>query len=65
MCSLYNNEYRIFKPIETTIRMGEGRMKKNRGNEPIAVIIHIYIEMLQGYSLCSYLYLKQVKMPCM
>jgi hypothetical protein len=30
-------------------------MKKNRGHEPIGVIIHIYI----GNSLCSYLYLQQ------
>jgi hypothetical protein len=36
-------------------------MKKNRGDEPIQVIIHIYMEMSQGNSLCSYL--KQAKMP--
>jgi hypothetical protein len=34
-------------------------MKKNRGDEPIVVIIHIYMEMSQGHSLCSYL--KQTK----
>jgi hypothetical protein len=43
MCSLYKNEYRIFKPVETTIK--KGRKKKNRGDEPIWVIIHIYMEM--------------------
>jgi hypothetical protein len=37
-------------------------MKKNRGDEPIGVIIHIYMEISQGNSLCSYLYLKQAKM---
>jgi hypothetical protein len=33
---------------------------KNRGDESIRVIIHIYMEMSQGNSLCSYL--KQTKM---
>jgi hypothetical protein len=33
-------------------------MRKNRGDEPIGIII--YIEMSQGNSLCSYL--KQAKM---
>jgi hypothetical protein len=37
-------------------------MKKIRGNKPINVIVHIYMEMPQGNSLCSYLYLKQAKM---
>jgi hypothetical protein len=37
-------------------------MKKIRGDEQIGVIIHIYMEILQGNSLCSYLYLKQTKM---
>jgi hypothetical protein len=40
-------------------------MRKNRGKEPIWVIIHIYMEISQGNSLCSlcsYLYLKQGKM---
>jgi hypothetical protein len=32
-------------------------MKKSRGDEPIVIIIHIYMEI----SLCSYLYLKQAK----
>jgi hypothetical protein len=33
-------------------------MKKIRGDEPIGVIIHIYMETSQGNSLCSYHYLK-------
>jgi hypothetical protein len=37
-------------------------MKKNRGDEPVGVIIHVYTEISQGNSLCSYLYLKQPKM---
>jgi hypothetical protein len=36
-------------------------MKKNGGDEPIQVIIHIYMVISQGNSLCSYLYLKQAK----
>jgi hypothetical protein len=36
-------------------------MKKNR-DEPIGVIIHIYMEISQGNSLCSYLYLQKIKM---
>jgi hypothetical protein len=42
---LYKNEYRTFKPVETTIR--RGRKEKNRGDEPIQVITHIYMEMSQ------------------
>jgi hypothetical protein len=38
-------------------------MKKIRGDKPMEVIIHIYLEISQGNSLCSYLYLKQAKMP--
>jgi hypothetical protein len=37
-------------------------MKKNRGGEPFAVILHIYMKISQGNSPCSYLYLKQAKM---
>jgi hypothetical protein len=37
-------------------------MKKYRGDEPISVIIHIYMEISQGNALCSYLYFKQTKM---
>jgi hypothetical protein len=37
-------------------------MKKIRGYEPIGVIIHIYMEISQGNSLCCYFYLKQAKM---
>jgi hypothetical protein len=41
MYSLSKNEYRIFKPIETTIRGDSGRKKKNR-DEPIWVITHTH-----------------------
>jgi hypothetical protein len=37
-------------------------MKKNRRDEPIGVLMPIYIELSQGNSLCSYLYLRQAKM---
>jgi hypothetical protein len=37
-------------------------MKKIRGHEPIGVTIYLYMEISQGNSLCSYLYLKQAKM---
>jgi hypothetical protein len=39
-------------------------MKKIRGDEPIAVILHTYVEISQGNFLCSYFYLKQAKMAC-
>jgi hypothetical protein len=39
-------------------------MKKIRGNKSIGVIIHVYTEISQGNSLCSYLYFKQAKMSC-
>jgi hypothetical protein len=55
MYFLYKNKYRIFKPVETTIRKGQGRKEKNRGDEPILVIIHIYMKKSQGNSLCSYI----------
>jgi hypothetical protein len=42
------------------IENSRGRKKKNRGDESIHIIIHIYMEMSQGNSLCSYL--KQAKM---
>jgi hypothetical protein len=37
-------------------------MKRNRGDKPVGVIIHIYMEKSQGNSLCSYFYLKQAKL---
>jgi hypothetical protein len=37
-------------------------MKKIRGDKPVGVIIHTYMEISQGNSLCIYLYLKQAKM---
>jgi hypothetical protein len=39
-------------------------MKKIRGDKPIGVIIHMYMEISQGSSLSSYLYLKQANMSC-
>jgi hypothetical protein len=38
-------------------------MKKIRGDKPSGVIINTCMEILQGNSLCSYLYLK-LKMSC-
>jgi hypothetical protein len=37
-------------------------MKKNREDEPVGVIIHIYMEISQENFLCGYHYLKQEKM---
>jgi hypothetical protein len=37
-------------------------MKKNREDEPTGVLKHIYMQIPQGNSLCSHLYLKQAKM---
>jgi hypothetical protein len=39
-------------------------MKKIRGDKLFGVIVHIYVEISQGNSLCSYIYLKQAKMSC-
>jgi hypothetical protein len=39
-------------------------MKKIREDEPTGVITHLYMEIPQGNSLCSYLYLKQANMSC-
>jgi hypothetical protein len=44
MYSLYKNEYRIFKPLEISIRRGlRQKRKKNREDEPIWVIMHRYM----------------------
>jgi hypothetical protein len=45
MYFVYKNEYRIFKPVEITIR--RGRKEKNRRDEQIWVTIHIHMEMSQ------------------
>jgi hypothetical protein len=39
-------------------------VKRSGRDEPIWVVIHIYMETTQGIALCSYLYLKIAKMPC-
>jgi hypothetical protein len=44
------------------VKRDQGKMKKNRGDEALGVIIHIYMEISQGNSLWSYLYHKQAKM---
>jgi hypothetical protein len=38
-------------------------VKRTGRDEPIGVVIHIFMETTQGNTLCSYLYLKLVKMP--
>jgi hypothetical protein len=53
--SLYQNEYRILKPYETTIRKG---MKKMRGDKPIVITIYLYMEVPQGNSLCVTIFYK-------
>jgi hypothetical protein len=49
MYFLCKNEYRILKPVEVMIRKGLIKVKNSRidGDEPIWVIIHIYMEMSQ------------------
>jgi hypothetical protein len=54
-CTLYKNEHRIFKTVEAIIKRG---LRKKE--EQIRVILHIYMEISQENSLCSYL--KQTKM---
>jgi hypothetical protein len=39
-------------------------VKRTGRDEPVGVVIHICIKTTQGNSLCSYLYLKLAKMPC-
>jgi hypothetical protein len=46
MYFLYKNEYRIFKPVEITIRRGPRRKEKNGGDDPFQNTIHIYMEIL-------------------
>jgi hypothetical protein len=53
MYFLYKNEYRIFKPVEITIRRELRRKEKDGGDETFQVIIHMYLEMSQGNSLCG------------
>jgi hypothetical protein len=60
MYYLYKNEYRIFKPIEITTQRGLRYKGENEENEPIPVMIHIFMDMSQGKSRCNYL--KQTKM---
>jgi hypothetical protein len=42
----------------------EGVVKGTGRDEPICVVIHIYMETTQAISLYSYLYLKLAKIPC-
>jgi hypothetical protein len=39
-------------------------VKRTGRDEPIGVVIHICVEITQGNSLYSYLYLKLAKTPC-
>jgi hypothetical protein len=39
-------------------------VKRTDRDEPICVVIHIYMETTQGISLYSYFYLKLAKKPC-
>jgi hypothetical protein len=50
MYSLYKNEYRILKSVETTKRKGLRYNEKNTGDGTVGVIIHIYLEISQGNS---------------
>jgi hypothetical protein len=54
---LINEEYLFIDKFHTSTRWKIKciKKKKNRGNEPLWVIIHTHMEMLQGKSLCSYL----------
>jgi hypothetical protein len=46
---LYKNEYRIFKLVEIAIKRGLSGKEKNREDEPIQVIIHIYGNVIMKY----------------
>jgi hypothetical protein len=45
MCSLYKNEYNIFKPVEIIIRKGLRKKEEKRRDEIIQVMICTYMEM--------------------
>jgi hypothetical protein len=51
MWFLCKNKYGTFKPVEITIRKDNGREEKNRVDESIHVIIHLYMEKSQWNSL--------------
>jgi hypothetical protein len=57
----YKNEYRIFNPVEITIRRGLRQKGEKWRDEPIQYIIQIHMEMSQRNSLYSYL--KQTIIP--
>jgi hypothetical protein len=40
-------------------------VKRSGRDEPIWVVIHMFMETILGISLCSYLYLKLAKMLCL
>jgi hypothetical protein len=42
---LHKNEYRIFKPVEVTIRRGLRQKGEKWRDESTQAIIHIYMEM--------------------
>jgi hypothetical protein len=50
----------LFACMLTLLPRCYGRKKKNQGDEPIWVIIHIYMEMSQGNFLCSCLKLTKL-----
>jgi hypothetical protein len=53
------NNIEILNWLKPPYERDKGRTKKIRENKAIAVLIHIYMEISRGNSLCSYLYLKQ------
>jgi hypothetical protein len=56
---LFKNEYRNLRVTETTIRNGlKGEWRKLDEVKLIGVTIHKDMEISQGNSLCSYLYVK-------
>jgi hypothetical protein len=63
MCSLYQNEYSNFKLVSPLWEGARGEVKRSGRDEPILVLIHIYMETSQGTFLYSYLYLKLTKTP--
>jgi hypothetical protein len=57
MYSLYKNEYRIFKLVETTIRKGLRQKKENKEDEPnwaSCIVNHVY----------TYTWKHQKETPC-
>jgi hypothetical protein len=55
-CTLHKRmSIEVLNLLKSSLEGDEGRKEKNRGDEPIWVIMHIYMEMSQWNTIQSYL----------